>query len=162
MFVSKLSTENCIWYYLYIWYSLTPLHLYLSPLWFAIFPHALSLFVGISWSWRVLDYVVLAMLVCLCVWRDRYQGFWQFGLCCRFSRLVGRVVNAGVAAVVLLLRRLPSCARSAAAVRAVRCSALLTALLAAVAPFSSCFVCVVFVVVVVLYIFRKLPMRRST
>lgn len=46
------------------------------------------------------------MLVRLCVWRDRYQGFWQFGLCCRFSRLVGRVVNAGVAAVVLLLRRL--------------------------------------------------------
>lgn len=34
---------------------------------------------------------------------DRYQGFWQFGLCCRFSRLVGRVVNAGAAAVVLLL-----------------------------------------------------------
>jgi len=34
---------------------------------------------------------------------DRYQGFWQFGLCCRFSRLVGRVVNASVAAVVLLL-----------------------------------------------------------
>lgn len=70
------------------------------------------------------------------------------------------------AAASLSLRRLPSCARSAAAVRAVRCSALLTALLAAVAPFSSCFVCVVswYLLLLLLYyiLFRKLPMRRST
>lgn len=101
---TELSTLLLIVLYLYV------IHMYLifpqpSSVKLASFLHALSIFVGISRSWRELDYVVLAMLVCLCVWRDRYQGFWQFGLCCRFSRLVGRVVNAGVAAVVLLLPR---------------------------------------------------------
>lgn len=120
------------------------------------FPHLWLVLQGIFQSRHKLDDAT--SLLCVCVLCDRYQGFWQFGLCCRFSRLVGRVVNAGVAAVVLLLPlSLPfaAFARFAAvrAVRLLRCLLRLRLFLAET---------VWYFFLLLLFLFRKLPMRRRS